>query len=81
MQFISSDFIINDERELGWKFHWLRAESQDPIDVCAQRLGVSVNVIDKIESGQFDDSRINLRLLIRYLALYNQKFHLCLGDD
>ena len=58
-----------------------RAEQQEPIDICAQKLNVSVDVIDKIESGQFDNPQVNLDVLIRYLALYGEKFRLSLGDD
>lgn len=81
MQADLSHFIIEDKQNLGWRFHWLRAEQQEPIDICAQRLNVSVDVIDKIESGQFDSPQVNLDILIRYLALYGEKFRLSLGDD
>ena len=56
MQADLSHFIIEDKQNLGWRFHWLRAEQQEPIDICAQKLNVSVDVIDKIESGQFESS-------------------------
>ena len=72
MQADLSHFIIEDKQNLGWRFHWLRAEQQEPIDICA---------IDKIESGQFDSPQVNLDILIRYLALYGEKFRLSLGDD
>ena len=48
MQADLSHFIIEDKQNLGWRFHWLRAE---------------------------------LDILIRYLALYGEKFRLSLGDD
>lgn len=76
MQADLSHFIIEDKQNLGWRFHWLRAEQQEPIDICAQKLNVSVDVIDKIESGQFDSPQVNLDILIRYLALYGEKFRL-----
>jgi len=81
MQYDFSDFILKNETELGWRLHWLRAENREPIEACAQKLGVSIDVIDKIESGKFDNPRINLDLLIRYLALYNEKFYLSFGED
>ena len=44
MQADLSHFIIEDKQNLGWRFHWLRAEQQEPIDICAQKLNVSVDV-------------------------------------
>ena len=38
MQADLSHFIIEDKQNLGWRFHWLRAEQQEPIDICAQKL-------------------------------------------
>ncbi len=35
MQINSPHFIIENESELGWKLHWLRAEHEEPIDICA----------------------------------------------
>ena len=75
MQINSPHFIIENESELGWKFHWLRAEHEEPIDICARRLGVS------IECGRFDEPQIDLELLILYLALYDEKFHLSFEGD
>ena len=51
MQINSPHFIIENESELGWKLHWLRAEHEEPIDICARRLGVSIDTVDKIECG------------------------------
>lgn len=31
MQINSPHFIIENESELGWKFHWLRAEHEEPL--------------------------------------------------
>lgn len=33
MQADLSHFIIEDKQNLGWRFHWLRAEQQEPIDI------------------------------------------------
>ena len=52
-----------------------------PIDICARRLGVSIDTVDKIESGRFDEPQIDLELLILYLALYDEKFHLSFEGD
>lgn len=73
---VSFDFI--DEDELGSELHWLRARRQECIDVCAQKLGVAIDVIDKIESGQFDDPRIDLELLARYVSHYDETLHISL---
>lgn len=81
MQADLSHFIIEDKQNLGWRFHWLRAEQQEPIDICAQKLNVSVDVIDKIESGQFDSPQVNLDILIRLSRTLRRKFRLSLGDD
>lgn len=81
MQINSPHFIIENESELGWKFHWLRAEHEEPIDICVRRLGVSIDTVDKIESGRFDEPQIDLELLILYLALYDEKFHLSFEGD
>ena len=74
MQINSPHFIIENESELGWKFHWLRAEHEEPIDI-------SIDTVDKIECGRFDEPQIDLELLILYLALYDEKFHLSFEED
>ena len=33
MQADLSHFIIEDKQNLGWRFHWLRAEQQEPIGI------------------------------------------------
>ena len=50
MQINSPHFIIENESELGWKLHWLRAEHEEPIDICARRLGVSIDTVESFIS-------------------------------
>lgn len=69
----SGSYEFADESEIGTDFHWLRACFGENIESCAQRLGVSIDIIDKIERGQFDNPQINLNLLIRYASLYHEK--------
>ena len=83
MHLSSVTFEFDDEEELGSELHWLRSVRQECIDVCAHKLGVAIEVIDKIESGQFDDPRIDLELLSRYASLYDEKLYLTVrcGND
>ena len=61
---------------VGCSYNYVQA-----IDICARRLGVSIDTVDKIECGRFDEPQIDLELLILYLALYDEKFHLSFEGD
>lgn len=69
----SGNYHIADEVGIGLNLHWLRACVGEDIDSCAQKLGVDIDTIDKIERGLFSDPQISLNLLMRYAALFNER--------
>ena len=81
MNLNTSSFHFALEELLASEFHWARSRCGLPIKDCADRLKVSVEVIDKIERGRFNDPEVSLLLLAQYAALFKQRLVLKLGDS
>jgi len=71
--YLESGHYCIDSSAAATRLHWLRSAADDNIEICAQKLGVSVDIIDKLERGKFDDEQISWSLLVAYACLYGQK--------